>query len=354
MHDFRYAALPSHVVFGAGVIGTLADELDRLGLGRLVVVSTAGQRAAARSIGRWIGARCAGYFAGAAMHTPVDVTRHALARIAPLDADGLIAFGGGSAIGLSKAIALRTGLPQIAIPTTYTGSEMTPILGETENGLKTTQSAAIIQPGTVLYDPDLTMDLPVSVSGVSGLNAMAHAVEALYARNGNPITSLMAAEGVRVLARALPVIATTPGDRQARSDALYGAWLCGVCLGTVGMALHHKICHALGGTFGLPHAQTHAVMLPHVLAYNAPAAPDAMAALAAALGDADPARALFEIGRTVGAPAGLRALGMAESDIDRALALVLANPYWNPRPLERGALRAMLARAWAGSPPASE
>jgi maleylacetate reductase len=271
-----------------------------------------------------------------------------------LQVDGLVAVGGGSTIGLGKAIALRTDLPQIVAPTTYAGSEMTPILGESKDGTKVTQSTVKVLPEVVIYDVDLTLSLPPALSVVSGLNAIAHAVEALYAKNSNPITSLMALEGVRALSEALPVIVADPKDRAARSDALYGAWLCGVCLGTVGMSLHHKLCHTLGGTFGLPHAETHAIVLPHALAYNAPYAPEAVKALGRVLGHVDPARALYDLAGALGASRGLRDFGMPKSGIWEATNRALANPYWNPRPLERDALHVCIARAWAGEPPQSD
>ena len=187
-----------------------------------------------------------------------------------------MALGGGSTIGLAKAIALRTDLPQIAIPTTYAGSEMTPILGETKDGRKTTQKSMKVLPEVVIYDVDLTMTLPAGLSGTSGINAIAHAVEALYAEDANPIISVLAEQSIAALGRALPQIAADPSDREARSDAQYGAFLAGACLGSVGMALHHKLCHTLGGTFDLPHSETHTIVLPHALAYNAPAVPKAV------------------------------------------------------------------------------
>lgn len=351
MREFVHIAHPARVIFGAGSISRLADEVARLGLARPLFLSTPAQEPIVRPLVDGFGAACAGLFAGAAMHTPVAVTERALALAAERRADGLIAIGGGSTIGLAKAIALRTDLPQIAVPTTYAGSEMTPILGETRDGVKTTQTTPAVLPETVIYDVELTVGLPAALSGTSGINAIAHAVEALYARDRDPVIVLIAKEGVRALAAALPAIVADPGDRDARSEAQYGAWLCGMCLGAVGMALHHKLCHTLGGSFDLPHAETHAAILPHALAYNAAAVPDAMAALAEALRTADPVRCLYDLAGTVGAERSLRALGMPESGLDLAADRALASPYWNPRPLDRQAIRAALARAWAGEPP---
>jgi alcohol dehydrogenase class IV len=351
MLSFVYSAHPARVLFGAGRVAELPAEVERLDLKRVLVLATSPQKADAEDIAARLGARAAGVLATAVMHTPVEVTDAAMRVVAELRADGLVAVGGGSTIGLAKALALRTDLPQIAVPTTYAGSEMTPIIGETRDGLKTTQRTLKVLPETVIYDVELTLSLPPRLSGTSGINAMAHAVEALYAEDRNPIVSGMAEQSVAALARALPRIVAEPGDREARTDALLGAFLAGACLGSVGMAIHHKLCHTLGGAFDLPHSETHAVVLPHAFAYVAPAVPEARAALARALGQPDPAGALWALAGRVGAPRGLRDLGMPEAGIGRAADLALANPYWNPRPLERPAIEALIRRAWAGEPP---
>lgn len=351
MKDFTYEGLPARVVFGHGTLARLAEEAERLGIGRALVLATPGRAQQAEAVAERLGGLAAGTFAGAAMHTPVEATEKALAAVRETSADGLVAVGGGSTIGLGKAIAARTDLPQIAVPTTYSGSEMTPILGETAHGMKTTRRDLKVLPETVLYDVELTLALPLKVAGPSGMNAVAHAVEGLYAENGNPVTSLMAEEGIRALAAALPAIAADPGDREARAEALYGAWLCGMVLGAVGMALHHKLCHALGGAFGLPHAETHTIVLPHAVSYNAPAAPEALARTARALGSADAPAALYELAKRLGAPVALKDIGMPADGLDRAAELAVANPYWNPRPVQRDGVRALLDDAWHGRPP---
>lgn len=353
MKSFNYTSLATRVIFGSGTRAALGEEIRRLGCARALILSTPQQESDARALAERIGPLAVGIYANATMHTPVTVTEEALAVVKHLNADVTVALGGGSTTGLGKAIALRTDLPQIVIPTTYAGSEATPILGETSDGLKTTQRSMKVLPEVILYDVDLTLGLPVALSATSGMNAIAHAVEALYAQDANPITSLMAEEAIRALAVALPAIVTDPRNGAARSDALYGAWLCGICLGTVGMALHHKLCHTLGGTFGLPHAETHTVILPHAAAYNASAAPDAMARLARALAVSDPVRGLYDLEQRLGTPTSLEALGMPKAGLDKAADLALANPYWNPRPLERSAIRALLDDAWAGRPPSS-
>ena len=350
---FVYTGHPGRVIFGFGTTSNLPDEVARLGASRPLILSTPPQEVQAQQIAELLGARAAGVFAGAVMHTPVEVSERAVEMAARLRADAVVAIGGGSTTGLGKAIALRTGLPQIVLPTTYAGSEMTPILGETENGLKKTQTTPKVLPQVVIYDVEQTMSLPAGLSGTSGINAIAHAIEALYARDRNPVTSTLALAAVKALASALPKIARDPADRDARYDALYGAWLCGICLGSVGMALHHKLCHTLGGSFDLPHAETHTVVLPHALAYNAPAIPDAMDALQTVLG-ADPAQALQDLARAVGAPLSLAAIGMSADGLDRATEIAMSNSYWNPRPLETGAIRTLMQRAFDGAPPLVE
>jgi alcohol dehydrogenase class IV len=285
------------------------------------------------------------------MHTPVDVSERAVAVARDLRADCTVAVGGGSTTGLGKAIALRTDLPQIVVPTTYAGSEATPILGETIDGRKTTQRTLKVLPEVIVYDVDLTLSLPPGLSATSGLNAIAHAIEALYAQDANPVTSVLAEQGIVSLARALPRIVEDPSDRDARAEALYGAWACGTCLGTVGMALHHKLCHVLGGSFNLPHAETHAVVLPHAVAYNASAVSPAMARVAGALAATNAAQALYDLARRLGAPLSLRELGMKREDLDIAAELACASPYWNPRPFTRDDIRGLLQAAFDGTRP---
>jgi len=262
-----------------------------------------------------------------------------------------VAIGGGSTTGLGKAIALDSGLPILAIPTTYAGSEMTPIFGITEGALKKTGKDPRVLPRTVIYDPELTLTLPPALSVTSGMNAIAHAAEGLYAVDANPVMDLMAEEGIRALGRALPGIRANPGDLQARSDALYGAWLCGIVLGNVGMALHHKLCHTLGGSFNLPHAETHTIVLPHALAYNAQAAPEAMKRIARALEGRSAPQAVYDLAKANGAPVALRDLGLRPEDLDRACEIALQNQYPNPRPLEPAALRQLLQDAFEGNRP---
>ncbi|UJX46689.1 maleylacetate reductase [Xanthobacter sp. YC-JY1] len=351
IETFTYEALPIRVRFGRGTVAEVGAEVARLGARRALVLTTPQQAGEGERIGGLIGEACAGVFPGATMHTPVEVTEQALNALKAADADCVVALGGGSTTGLGKAIALRTGVPQLVIPTTYAGSEMTPILGETQEGRKTTIRSLDVLPEAVIYDVDLTLTLPAGLSATSGVNAIAHAVEALYARDRNPVISLMAEDGIRTLSSALPILIHEPANIEARTMALYGAWLCGCCLGAVGMALHHKLCHTLGGTFNLPHAETHTIVLPHAVAYNAPAAPEAMAAITRALGAPDAAQGLFDLVRALGVPRALSEIGMPADGIDTAADIAVENPYWNPRPVTRDGIRALIARAYAGERP---
>ncbi|MGW0580953.1 maleylacetate reductase [Streptomyces sp. NPDC002920] len=340
------------VLFAAGALGGLRDEVTALGLHRVLVVCSPEQQDTGRMVVEALGDRSGGLLAEARMHVPVEIAHRAQLLATRSGADGCVAVGGGSAIGLGKAIALEHGLPVIAVPTTYAGSEMTPVWGLTENGRKQTGRDQRVLPRSVIYDPELTLSLPTGLSAVSGMNALAHAVEGLYAPDATPIVSLMAEEGVRALAAALPRVVGDAADIVARTDALYGAWLCGAVLGATTMSLHHKLCHTLGGTLDLPHAHTHTVVLPHALAYNQPAAPQAVSALSRALGGvADPAKELWELAGRLGAPRSLRELGMAESDIPRIVDLAASDPYANPREVTTDGLRGILRQAWIGDPP---
>jgi maleylacetate reductase len=360
---FSLAPMPARVHFGPGMIERLPALVDEAGARRVLLVASAGRGALVERVAAMLGSRLAGVNRRAAMHVPEPLAMEAAADASAMGADVVVALGGGSAIGLAKAIALAGGPWSIAVPTTYAGSEMTPIWGMTHAGSKETGRDERVRPRIVLYDPTLTLDLPPRVAGPSALNAVAHAIEALYAPDVSPVVALLAAEGLRALAASASRVVRAPADLAARTEALHGAWLAGLALGTVTMGLHHKLCHVLGGSFGLPHAETHAVVLPHAIAYNAAAAPAAMAVAARALATAwdepvelsDVPHALHalvaDVVTVAGAPRSLRDLGLREADIGRAAELAAARPYPNPRPVHAEAMRALLRRAWAGEPP---
>lgn len=341
------------VRFGAGLRNDICTELSELGASKALVLSTPQQVDMAMELATAIGDRASGVFTRATMHTPVDVTDEAVEHAQSIQADSIVSIGGGSTIGLGKAIALRTGLPQIAIPTTYAGSEATPILGQTEDGVKTTLTDPKVLPRVILYDPELVASLPPAMTVNSALNAMAHAAEALYAKDRTEQTTELALEGLRAFAEGLPKVIANPSDLKAREETQHGAWACGTVLGLVGMALHHKLCHTLGGSFNLPHAETHAIVLPHAIAYNAKGVPEDLAPVSQILGGSEPGRALWDFAKKTGAPIALKDLGLTEADLDRATEIALKNPYWNPQPVTADGLRALLQNAWAGNAPST-
>ena len=293
-------------------------------------------------------------FDGVRPHVPVEVAAAAVDAAREADADLLLSVGGGSTTGTAKAVALASGLPILAVPTTYAGSEMTPVWGSTEAGRKTTGRDLAVLPKVVVYDPELTVSLPARVTAASGMNAIAHCVEAPYAPGRNPVTTQLALEGIRATAAALPLVVERPEDVEARAGALYGAYLAGSAFAVAGSGLHHKICHALGGAFDLPHAETHSIVLPHVVAFQQPAAAAAMDAVAAALG-AGPgtaATALFGLAAALGLPLALREVGMPADGIDQVVEqIVAATPADNPRPVDAAAVRGILLAAYEGRRP---
>ena len=350
MKAFTHVSFPARVVFGAGSVARLPQEAEKLGARRVLVLSTPGRAADVKRLAATLGERYAGLYDKAVRHVPVEVADDARRAAKAVHADCCVVVGGGSTIGLGKAIALTTGMPVLAVPTTYSGSEMTWVQGFTEGGRKRTQADAQMLPKTVIYDPELTLGLPPETSAASGMNAIAHCVEALYAKEANPIVSLMAEEGIRALAASLPLIVRNPLDREARSEALYGAWLGGMALNT-GIALHHKLCHTLGGTWNLPHAETHAIVLPHAVRYNRDAAPEAMARIARAIGAEDAAGGLYDLEVKLGLKLRLADLGVAEGDLGRAARIALEAPYPNPAPVTYEGVLALLRNAHAGTRP---
>ncbi|PWJ52901.1 maleylacetate reductase [Quadrisphaera granulorum] len=356
MQGFTHAQGPLRVVFGRGDRSRAGEEVARLGCERALVLSTPGRAATAEEVRGHLGGRAVATFDGARRHTPVEVTETALEVLRDARADCVVAVGGGSTTGLGKALAARTGVAQVVIPTTYAGSEVTEVLGETIGGVKTTRRGPEILPEVVIYDPELTDSLPVSLSVTSGLNAMAHASEGVYAGDSTPLTTLIALEGLRALRDALTGLTGVQGTgeharedahRDARDHALYGAWLCGLVLGGVSMSIHHKLCHTLGAALDLPHAETHAVLLPHTTAFVEQALPEALAPVGALFGGSAGA-GLHTFAASLGAPTRLADLGVDDGDLDDVATLATANPYWSPRPFTRDDVRALLQRAWEG------
>jgi maleylacetate reductase len=349
---------PGRVVFGEGAVGRVPQEAERLGLHRLLFLHSGRDGDTAGALRHGLGERLAGEFTGIRPHVPLEVATRARQAAADASADGLLCLGGGSVTGTAKAVALHTGLPIIAVPTTYAGSEVTPVWGLTADGRKQTGTDPRVRPAAVVYDPDLTAGLPAGLSAASGLNALAHAVEAFWAPGRTPVTALYAAEAVRTLAEGLPAVVADGADAAARSLTLYGSYLAGAAFAVAGSGLHHKICHVLGGGWDLPHARTHAVVLPYVLAWNAARSPLAVRAVAAGIPATRPSpreavAAVRALARAVGAPGSLAELGLGEPAIALAAAAVApVVPADNPRPIAEQDLAVLLRHAWAGADPA--
>jgi maleylacetate reductase len=349
--DFIYDANPSRVIFAVGARSKISEELDRLGASRIMVIATPTQAGLAAEFARLIGERAGIVYPGAQLHTPTNVTEAALTAVSSVQADGLLAIGGGTAIGLSKAIALRADLPLLVIPTTFAGSEMTPILVETERGVKTTQRSARVLPETVIFDPELVSALPASVAGPSAMNAIANAVQALCAKDGNPLTAMMAEESIRALGAALPRFLADTADKDAWTEALYGSWLAGASIGSTGMATHHKICDVLVSAFDLVHADVHCVMLPYTAAFGRLAAPAAIERVARALGCEDGPSALHDLMLKAADHNSLRAMGLTRAALEKAADLAVEDPHDGERRTTREDILAVLLAAYEGKRP---
>jgi maleylacetate reductase len=348
VNEFTYESMAARVVFGVGSLERLGDEVDLLGASRVLLLA---EQRDVGALSERLGSRRAGVFTGIEQHVPIEAAMAATKQALDIGADCLVTIGGGSATGFAKAVAVECDVPIVAIPTTYAGSEVTPIYGITSEGQKRTRRDVRALPRVVIYDPTLTVSLPPEITGPSGMNALAHCVEAFYGPGANPVTSVLAEEGVRVLARGLPVAVRQPKDLDGRSDTLLGAYLAGTALAAAGVAIHHQICHVLGGTFGLPHADLNAVVLPHATRFVSEAVPDEMARVARALNADDAATGLFDLARALDAPASLAQLGMARTDLDRAVQVMVEHVAQRPRRADADSLRALLADAYDGRRP---
>ncbi|MFY0735331.1 MULTISPECIES: maleylacetate reductase [Aurantimonas] len=347
MNSFVFEPYPTRIVFGRGKVRTVTDEVGKLGLQRVLVISTNGRSELAEKLSASLPG--SNLFAKAVVHAPAECVADALAAARDMDADGMISVGGGSPIGIAKAVAIERPVPILAVPTTYSGSEMTPAWSVTKDGTKKGGKSREVVPRTVVYDPDLTDGMPRSTAVTSTINAMAHCCEALYPEDQSPLVTTIAEEGLRRLAGGIRSTGAYEGDGGA--DLLYGAHLAGLVMAHSGMAVHHKLCHVLGGTFGLPHSETHTVMLPHAIGYNADAAPEAMRRIANAIGTEKAAAGLWDLADACDAPMTLTQFGFDPADIDEAADLVLAAPYPNPRPMERDAIVSVLRDACVGRRP---
>jgi alcohol dehydrogenase class IV len=348
---FVHDNLPQRVCFGSGeAAASLRREVENLKASKVIVIAAKAEAGLADEVTAEL--PVALRHDDVVMHVPVEVAEHARQAAAAVGADALVSVGGGSTTGLAKAVALTTGLPIIAVPTTYAGSEATPVWGLTDGARKTTGVDPRVLPKVIVYDAALTLTLPVDMSVASGLNALAHCVDSMWAPKADPINAAFAAEGIRSLAAGLPKVVTDPSGLDGREHALYAAYLSATAFASAGSGLHHKICHVLGGAYNLPHAQTHAVVLPYVLAFNAPAAPDAEARIAAAFGTTMAIDGLQALRAELDAPRALRDYGFTEAAIPEAADAILpAVPPSNPRPVTAEDLRRLVTAAWSGADP---
>ena len=348
--EFTFTPMPAKVQFGGGLLNQLGEEA--LCFGRQVFLIASPHAAhLAHQVASQLGEQSVGSFTKARPHTPVAQVQEAQALLVKSGANCLVAIGGGSAIGLGKLLALRENLPLVACPTTLSGSEMTSIWGIVEDGKKTTGRTDAVRPVAVVYDPTLLAEIPGPVLVTSAINAMAHACEGLYSFDIDPVRQTMAKQSIAALSHGLAQHRKGLVGSHACEALLHGSWLAGLVLDGCAMALHHKLCHVIGGLYDLPHAPLHTALLPHALAYNAPFAQTAMADIAKALGTERAAQGVYDLANGLGAEMSLEALGMPSTGIDAVLEQALSNPYPNPRPLERAALLKLLQSALAGTRP---
>lgn len=351
LDNFTYEQRAQRIIFGWGRLADIEDEADHLSARRIFMISERSTKPVADEIRQRLGDRIAGKIPEVRPHVPKEDVDAVGKQADAAGSDLVLTVGGGSATGLGKAIVLERAVPLMTVATTYAGSEVTPIYGITEAGRKRTGSDERVLPKTVIYDAQLTIPLSKRVTATSGMNAIAHCVEGLYAPNASPITTLLAEEGIRVLNEALPACLESPSDKAFRSGALYGAYLAGTVLAGTGMAIHHRICHVLGGTFGLAHGDVNAVVLPHAVAFNQPFVPEPIARIAQIIGTQTAASGLFELAQTLEAPTSLAELGMGTSDLERAASLVVDGDFYNPRPVAIDDVVQILEAAYDGRRP---
>lgn len=349
---FTWTALPSRVVFAPGALGVVPDEIARLEKNRVLLIGGgASTRPSLVRLRDALGALVVGEIEGSTQHVPADLAAAATLTARTTGADVVVAIGGGSTTGLGKVIAATCDLLLVAVPTTYSGSEMTAIWGRTTDGRKHTAFDIRVLPRTVIYDPELCIGMPTRLAAASGMNALAHCLEALWSAGANPITSTLATDGGQRLVHGLPRVVADAGDIDGHAANLIGACLAGVALAQAGIAVHHRTCHVLGGGWRLPHAETHAVVLPHSTALVAPHAPDAMRRAARILDDDDPPAALFTLLHRLHLPTSLSDLGMPEDGLDEAARRIVAASGDDPLVSDAGAVRQMLDDAFFGRRP---
>lgn len=347
---FDHATLGQRVIFGSGkAVENAVAAIDALSAQRVLLIADA----FASEVSDAIASRApiVARIHDIVQHVPAERARAAVAIALDDSIDAILTIGGGSSTGLAKIVARDTGLPIIAVPTTFAGSEATDVWGITEGERKLNGSDPKVLPRVIVYDAELSASLPGHLALSSGLNAVAHAVDSLWAPRADPINQALGAESLRALVPALRGLKNDPHDLDAREQALYGAYLAAVAFASAGSGMHHKICHALGGAYGLSHSEMHATVLPYVTAFNVPAAPAAAERIATAFGGspADVAETLRAFRDELGIRGGLKALGLAESAIADAAAIAFPLiPPSNPRSFTQDDIESIIGAAWRG------
>jgi len=350
---FTYTQRNRRMIFGPGARSALTTEVASMGATKVFLIIDGGAITLRAEIENLIGSVLVTTWTDVQQHVPIPLAESARELVTATGSDLVVCVGGGSATGLAKAIALTHRIPIIAVPTTYAGSEQTAIYGLTGDRHKQTGSDLIVLPRVVLYDAELTVGLPAKVTGASAFNALAHSVESLYAPGCNPITTAIALEGVRAINQSLPRVMATPTDIDARAQLLYGAAMSGITLGDTAAAFHHKICHVLGGAFGMVHADAHSVVLPHAIAFNAPAIPIEMSQIASALKCCadDVAGSLWDLAVASEVPTSLADLGLRREDLGEVATRAAAEIRTNPRTFTAGDIERLLLDAFDGNRP---
>lgn len=382
MVPFEYVTAAQKVVFGAGALDQLVEVVEAFGWRRLLLCTiprfeTEGVVERVRSN---LGERLAAVYGGVAPHVQAPQVGEATALAQAEDVEAVIGLGGGSAIGLAKAVSLaleeiRLGrparaayptdqplVPVVAIPTTYAGSEMTPIYGVTEVDKGRTRKVTVtdikVTPRVTLYDPLLTLGTPPQMTASSGINALAHCIEAAYAINKNPLATAAALAGARYISQALPLAVADGGDVAARAGLMAGAHLAATAVATAKIGLHHGLCHVLGGTAGVPHGIANGIMLPHAMRFNADATAPEQAEVARALGLSGgdelalaeaAAEAIYKLIGSIGLPQRLRDASVRLGALPKLAEIALRSSAVqnNPKPIhDASQVEAILRSAW--------
>ena len=384
MNEFRYTGYAQEVIFGTGSLSRLGEAIERFGWQRLLLCSSASLRqdGTIATIERALGKRLVAVFDRTQSHVPQSQVAEAVEVAEQGEVDAIIGLGGGSSLGIAKAVSfaleerrrnrsarlsspvIQPLVPVVAIPTTYAGSEMTPLNGVTRQvdgvARKLTISDVRIVPKLVIYDPRLTLSLPPSLTASTGINALAHCMEALYSITRNPLSTAAAVSGVRAIMRARPRCYAAPGDLEARTEMLTGAFLAGSALAHVTMALHHGLCHVLGGTAGVPHGVANSIILPHAISFNLDAIAPLLAPAAEAMGIAlagrsdedavkEAAQRISDLVESMHLPQRLRDAGVREADLPHLaqLAFESRTVQSNPKPITDAAqVEEILRAAW--------